>query len=383
MAIPDSTLPQTYTQPERQRGRGRIFHRVGSPYYWCAYYLRAKEFRESTHTTDLKKAQKFLDRRLKAVGADQIGKGPFVGPQQERLTINQLLDALEADYRIRGVNSPQFRSHLAHVRAHFGFQRAVDVTDEMIDEYIEQRRAAGAKNATINRSTQPLRQAYQLAIDRKRLTSMPKIRRLDESDNVRQGYFEANEFRCVVSHLPEYLQDFALYSYLTGWRKNSVANLSWSAVNDGGILLPAKYWKGREPQFMPIEGELADIFERRRAARAVRTESGIILTDLVFHRDGRRVGDFRKAWSTACRLTGVSGRLFHDLCRCCARNLDKAGVPRRVAMEVMGRKTESIYLRYRIVDSAEKRTALRQVQKYLRDVGLSAESPTTAAAAIQ
>src|ERR1019366_511623 len=169
---------------------------------------------------------------------------------------------------------------------------------------------------------------------------------------------EDDEFRRVVSHLPEYLQDFAVYSYLTGWRRNSVEKLRWAEVQGDVIFLPAKYWKGREPQTMPMAGEIAEILERRRAARVVRTDTGITLADLVFHRDGQPVGDFRKAWKTACKLAGVPGRLFHDLCRCCARNLDKAGVARRVAMDLMGRKTESIYVRYRIVDQSEKRVAL-------------------------
>jgi len=64
--------------------------------------LRGKEFRESTGETDPHKAEKFLKRRLKEVGADQIGAKAFVGPQQERVKISELLDALEADYKLRG-----------------------------------------------------------------------------------------------------------------------------------------------------------------------------------------------------------------------------------------------------------------------------------------
>ena len=64
--------------------------------FYGAYYLRGKEFRESTGETDPNKAEKFLKRRLKEVGADQIGAKAFVGPQQERVKISELLDALEA-----------------------------------------------------------------------------------------------------------------------------------------------------------------------------------------------------------------------------------------------------------------------------------------------
>ena len=86
----------------KRRGDGRIFKNKGSSYYHCAYFLRGKEYRESTGETDPQKAEKFLRRRFKEVGADQIGKATFIGPQRERIKVGKLLDALEADYQLRG-----------------------------------------------------------------------------------------------------------------------------------------------------------------------------------------------------------------------------------------------------------------------------------------
>jgi hypothetical protein len=212
MADQDPTTRQstTHTQPRRQRGNGRIFSREDSANLWCAYYLRGKEYRESTGTTDRKKAECFLKRRLKEVGADQIGAKPFGGPQQDRLAINELLDALKADYELRWKLTPQFDSHLARIRDYFGTVRATALSSETVDRYIGEQLEAGFKPATVNRGTQLLRQAYALAITRRHLHSMPSIRRLDESDNVRRGFFEEPELRRVVGYLPDYLQDFSL-----------------------------------------------------------------------------------------------------------------------------------------------------------------------------
>lgn len=166
----------------RPRGEGRVFSRSNSSFLWCAYYLRGKEYRESTGETDPQKAEKFLKRRLKEVGADQIGKATFVGPQQERIKVSQLLDALEDDYKLRKKDSPQFRAHLKHIRNYFGAWRALEVSAEAVDRYIAERQDAGSASATINRSTQLLAQAFKLAIDRKHLSTAPQIRHLSERE---------------------------------------------------------------------------------------------------------------------------------------------------------------------------------------------------------
>jgi hypothetical protein len=122
MAIPDSTLLTTYTQPRRPRGNGRIFARKGSSFLWCAYFLRNREFRESTGTSDPKKAERFLRRRLYELGADRTGSKTFAGPQQERVTVNEILDDMVDNYKLGGKRairrevSPQMKSHLKRVR---------------------------------------------------------------------------------------------------------------------------------------------------------------------------------------------------------------------------------------------------------------------------
>ena len=62
---------------------------------------------------------------------------------------------------------------------------------------------------------------------------------------------------------------------------------------------------------------------------------------------------------------GLDGRLFHDLRRSAARNMDRAGVSRHVAMQITGHKTEAMYRRYSIVSEQDIRAALVKTQTYL------------------
>jgi hypothetical protein len=68
-----------------------------------------------------------------------------------------------------------------------------------------------------------------------------------------------------------------------------------------------------------------------------------------------------KVWATACDKAKVPGRILHDFRRTAVRNLERAGVPRSVAMKLTGHKTESVYRRYAIVSDADLREATQRL----------------------
>lgn len=387
------------------RGQGRVFTRKGSSFLWIAYYAHGKEQRECARHVrtgdklevsekNRHEAERFLKRRLGEIAAEQHGGRPFVGPQQERVTVNQLLDGLEQDYKLRDKWSAKVVSVVRPLREHFGTWRAADVTSNAVGTYIESLREQGYCNSTVNHRTQLLRQAFKVAIRNKLVSAAPFIPRLSEIGNERQGFFETADFEAVVSHLPGYLRDFSRFGFLTGWRKGSIESLRWADVGEDVIYLRAQYSKSRNAETVPLEGELQEIIERRRTAAILEDENGSKrFAEFVFHRKGLPVGDFRKAWWSACVAAGLgkmtcrkcgsegaertckdcrmptrySGKIFHDFRRTASRNMISAGVPQAVAMKITGHRTDSMFRRYAIVSEEQKREALAKTQKYLAD----------------
>ena len=67
--------------------------------------------------------------------------------------------------------------------------------------------------------------------------------------------------------------------------------------------------------------------------------------------------------SLLCVRAGLEGLLVHDLRRSAARNLRRAGVAESVVMEIGGWKTRSVFLRYDIVNSKDRKRAMEQLEQ--------------------
>jgi integrase len=354
------------------RGEGRVFLRGET--FWLAYFLRGVEHRESAKTSDPKEAGRKLKARMMEVGADVIGAKKFVSPKQSRVTIGELVAALKAKFELDGQLSAQNASELKKLDADFGFVRATELTSEQIDTYKREQIAAEYKPATINRTLVFLTRCYSLAIERGHLNARPRVELLPVH-NARQGFFEDADFRKVLGFLPADLKDYCLFAFLTAWRKSEANCLLWKYLENGVLAIPAEETKSGVKRSVVISGELVEIIERRKAAKSFERADGTTgISQYIFHRDGERIIEFRKAWATACKKAGFAGRLFHDLRRSGVRNMIRAGVPQNVAMKISGHETIAMFKRYDIGSDADLKAAQESVTRYNAAQSASAEA---------
>ena len=75
----------------------------------------------------------------------------------------------------------------------------------------------------------------------------------------------------------------------------------------------------------------------------------------------RRIKTISKAFKTACRKAGCPGRILHDLRRTAVRRFVRSGIPERVAMQLTGHKTRSVFERYNIVSDGDLQEAARKL----------------------
>ena len=126
-------------------------------------YVAGREQRESCHTDDPAKAEKYLRARIKAAHTHECKPEiPFITVRIAKRTIPEMMDAYWTHLVLKDKGSEQNRYTIERVKQDFpGY--ALALTKEALAEYMQRQRQAGYQPATVNRWLQALRAAYGVA----------------------------------------------------------------------------------------------------------------------------------------------------------------------------------------------------------------------------
>jgi len=323
------------------------------------YYRNGKPFYESTHSTSRAVAVRLLKKR-----EGEIAVGKIPGILFDKVRFDELAEDLERDHEVNSRKSlSRTKICLHHLLKFFGGRRVTDITTADIERYIKFRQEVGVANGTINRELNILKRSLYLGVQR----HPPKVNRvlhvpLLKEDNVRTGFFEHSEYLALLEELPEYFRPVLTFGYHTGWRAGEITGLTWDKVDfhQGVVRLNPGETKSGEGRTIYLNQELHELLSDLHAKRTLDCP-------WVFHRNGKRVGQYYEGWKSACRRAGLEGKLFHDLRRTAVRNLVRSGISEGVAMKMTGHKTRSIFDRYNIVSPEDLKVASEKHGAYLRE----------------
>jgi integrase len=371
------------TMPKRETGELIL---RGKTWYLRYYDNRGRRRQESSGSEKRAEAEKKLRQRLKAKD-----DGLPVGPEVGKVRFTDAAKDLITDYQITGKRSLAVAQRRIdkHLTPYFGTMRMVAITTTEIRTFIATRQKdtvlvrkarrwqspngrwqhedeirRPVSNAEINRELTTLKRMFSLAIQAGKLHHKPHIPLLRE-DNTRTGFFEPDQFRSVLAHLPEEIQPIVKFAYITGWRiASEVLPLEWRHVNfrTDEVRLDAGTTKNNEGRVFIMSDDLRALLEAQHAEHEQLKKAGHLFPFVFFRlvadeRGGekkpRQVKAFTKAWKNACRAAGCPGRIPHDLRRTAVRNMVRRGIPERVAMKLTGHKTRSVFERYNIVSDGD------------------------------
>jgi integrase len=370
----------------RERGTGGLI-KIRNCRYWYAqiYDQKGKQRRVSTRTTVKKRAESFLRNLL----TDKDRGVQFVG-DLKKIRYGDLRATLLQNYVERGNKSLETYADgdetiwgLKALDEFFEYEPdkpdkagkpgvpVSRITTDTAREFAQKLLKAGAANGTVNRSLALLRRMLNIAREDGKLLAVPKIRLLKPGP-ARKGFLPQDKFDALLAHIPLNLKPLVIFLYYCGVRKGEALQIEWSQVDLAGavIRLEQEQTKTDEARTVPLPDALVAMLETQEPKEG-----------LVF--DGTNL---RKEWQRACAAVGLgtltkvegkkdpryNGLIIHDLRRSAIRNLVKAGVPERVAMQISGHKTRSVFDRYHIVAEQDVVEAMRKVQG--KDVASNGES---------
>jgi integrase len=160
-----------------------------------------------------------------------------------------------------------------------------------------------------------------------------------------------------------------LFAYRSGWRIGEIRNLQWKQVDrkQGIVTLYVGETKNKAARTLYLDDELRAMFESLWQARKA---SDRLLPWVFLNGHGTdKLEAFKKSWKTACKSAKVGDdRLVHDFRRTAVRNMVRAGIPERVAMQISGHRTRSVFDRYNIVSDADLKSAAQRHAAYLEEI---------------
>ena len=325
----------------------RIFTRGKT--YWCEFEVDKKRYQYSCKTQDKDIAEEVAS----AIHADTI-RNRFNIPAKNKaefLFKNIYQEYLKVISNSKEHTIKKNRTCPKHFLPIFQNKELNNIFTPDIKNYQLQRKfeiISMPKNAgkreseisfkSVNLEIAILSNFFNFCIEKGYIDKNPayKIKKLNELSRLKT--LSDEDINKLISGATNKLtRDLITFLIYTGCRKGEALNLKWDDVDLKNDVIAVKGTKTKYDRYIPISKPLKSLL------------TGIEKKDnclYVFNDNGRKLGDFKRSFHTACRNSGLKDLRIHDLRHVFASKMVMNGTSLYITGELLGHRTTQMTKRY-------------------------------------
>lgn len=324
--------------------------------YFLDYFVQEGGLRKRNRVRlgeiPLEKAKRILAQHMQAIVDNK-----FLAVEMPKITFNEAAQGFLAYSRSRKKTFKRDGQIIANLGKFFDNRPLESLSLDLIEEYVmlRKKQRPTLKGSSLNREVACLKAIINRAIRNGQLEKNPISFFKFFKETPRNRTLTPEEFKRLLEKCPKRTKLFVLLAYVTAMRKGEIIGLRWDQVDFQNkiIVLEAADTKTLEKREVPLDEALLSML--RQVPKTLGSQ-------FVFTFKGKRIGEIKTAFNTACRRAGIKDFHFHDLRHCAITNMRKAGVPDNVIMSISGHKTTAMFRRYDAVDRTDRRKALERLR---------------------
>jgi integrase len=316
--------------------------------------IKGKRLYESTGTSDLEEAERYLAQRITEF------RGQLIYGERKSYTFIEA-----ATKYLKEVDKKSLDRDAVTLKA------AVPIIGNLplekihmgtLESFITARKKQGLKNGTINRDLAIISRVLTLAARLWRdefgnsWMIEPPLIQLLKSDSRKPYPINEEEEKRLIGELPKHLQDMVNFALNTGLRESELTQLKWSEEKPklGIFVLSGERTKNGEDRIIPLNSIAIAIIDAQRGKH----------DEYVFTFKGQPVRRINgNAWRKARERAGIPQCRVHDLRHTFGRRLRAAKVSFENRQDLLGHKSNRITDHYCKAEIAELREAVEKISR--------------------
>jgi len=315
-----------------------LYKQKRSPYWYVSFTDQdGRRIRKCLGTEDRAAAEE-MERALRT----DVARRKFVGFDEEAPSLLEVMAeyTLWADENHRSGDRARqcAKNVLKHISPDLAASR---LTPEAVEWFQRERAREGAKPGTVHREQTVLIAALNHAVRNQVLASNPlagRVRQVKTRPRIRLLTDSERERLVEACRLgPPHLLVAVRLMLTTGLRKQECLGLRWKDIDLDKRMLIVREGKGGKSRMVPLANQTLEML--RTLPR--------VGEYVVSGPDGKRIGNIKRSFGTACRQAGIENLWIHDLRRAFGSELAMRGVSPWVIQHLLGHaelRTTEVYV---------------------------------------